>query len=254
MARRSTRNILRNALRPSYARVMAGKVRQRVAGSERRRTDAIAWADARKTGPRRWCEAQDPELWAETLEFAAGLRERAADVGARVGVDIGFGARFELLYFLTRRLDPLVVVETGVAFGYSSTAFLTALARNGRGGRLWSSDFPYFRRDDPEALVGALVPDELRGQWTLRTAGDDANLPEIVAECGPIDLVHYDSDKTYAGRERGMRTIDAHLAPGGVVLMDDIQDNLFFRDYALARGVEPMVFGTREFFVGAVGL
>lgn len=233
---------------------MAGKVRQRVAGSERRRADATEWADARKTGPKRWCEAQDPQLWTETLEFAAGLRARAVEVGTRVGHDIGYGARFELLYFLTRWKDPLVVVETGVAFGYSSTALLTALDRNGRGGRLWSSDFPYFRRDDPEALVGVLVPDDLREHWTLRTAGDDTNLPEIVAECGPIDFVHYDSDKTYTGRQRGMRTIDAHLAPGAVVLMDDIQDNLFFRDYVRERDVEPIVFGTRDFFVGAIGL
>lgn len=252
---RSFGALIRNLTRPGYARVIAGKVRSRFSNEATARAAAVEWYAARRVPPAAYCEAVDAELAAESAAFGEEVRARAAATSERVGFEIGSGGRYELLYFLTRLHRPLTVVETGVAFGYSSYAFLRALERNGGGGRLYSSDFPFFRMPDPERFVGILVPDELRDRWSLRTAGDAANLPAILGEVGAIDLFHYDSDKTARGRAFGCGLVLPRLAAGGVFLMDDIQDNAWFRDHVSGNGVEHLVFGASDrAFVGAVGV
>ena len=248
------RNTARNALKPGYARVMTGKLVQRTRRDEHRRDEAIAWARPRAQRIADWCETTDAALWREAEEYGAGLRGRADELGRQLGVHIGGGGRVEFLYFVTRLSRPRTVVETGVLHGYSSAAFLAALERNGDDGRLWSSDFPYFRQKDPERLVGVLVPKDLRSRWTLRLEGDRRNLPAILEEVTSVDLFHYDSDKTYAGRQYAVDLVTGRLAPGGIVAMDDIQDNLFFRDWASGTGKPMLVLGSSTAFVGAVGL
>jgi predicted O-methyltransferase YrrM len=233
---------------------MVGKAIRRMRGDSNERMEAVAWARGRATPIASFCEAIDPRLWDEAQTFGRSLRAHAADLGAQLGVALGGGARVELLYFVTRLRRPKRIVETGVLHGYSSSAFLCALDVNGDGGRLYSSDFPYFRERDPEKLVGVLVPDELRSQWCLRLEGDRRNLPGLLAAAGTVDLFHYDSDKTHRGRRFALQVVEGHLAHDAAVLMDDIQDNLFFRDWTRERHVEPMVLGMGSYFVGAFGL
>jgi predicted O-methyltransferase YrrM len=249
----SATNVVRNLLRPGYAKVVARKLLRRADPLERTRTEAVAWAAEHRVTPAAWCAERDGELWAETKEFGAELRARAKRLREETGQRIGGGARAELLYFLTRHTKPAVVVETGVAAGFSSTAFLTAMQRNGHG-RLYSSDFPYFRSENPEEYVGILVPDELRADWTLLLKGDAENLPAILELVDHIDLYHYDSDKSYAGRRYGMNVVAAKLSAESVIMMDDIVDNVFFRDYVAERNEPFMVFGTGEHCVGALNL
>ena len=125
---------------------------------------------------------------------------------------------------------------------------------NGDDGRLFSSDFPYFRQREPEKLIGVLVPPELRESWTLRLDGDRKNLPELLDLADRVDFFHYDSDKTYRGRAFALARVEPHLANDAAVVMDDIQDNLFFRDWTDRRHRAPVVLGTGSYFVGGVGL
>jgi predicted O-methyltransferase YrrM len=247
-------NSARNATRPGYARVMVGKVFGRVRGEGRKVDDAVVWAKPLSVPIAQYCRSIDADLWAETNEFGRSIRLRAQELGNEHGVSIGGGARAELLYFLTRLSRPKTIVETGVLHGYSSSAFLHALERNGDGGRLWSSDFPYFRERDPERLVGVLVPERLRSNWTLLLDGDRKNLPRLLRDAEPVDLVHYDSDKTYSGRRFAMNAIEPCLATRAIVVMDDIQDNLFFADWVRDRGLAPAVLGEGSYFVGATGI
>ncbi len=252
---RSLSSLARNLLRPGYARVIAGKVRSRFSDDARSAAAARDWYSQRRVRPLDYFATVDPELAEETAQFGETVRARAAEVSAQVGFEVDSAGRYELLYFLTRLHRPRTIVETGVAYGYSSFAFLRALERNGDGGRLWSSDFPFFRMADPERFVGIMVPEELRASWSLRTRGDGANLPEILAEVTNVDLFHYDSDKSARGRQFGCDLVLPHLASDGVFLMDDIQDNSWFKDHVEARGVEAVVFGgSNRAFVGAVGV
>jgi hypothetical protein len=247
-------NTARNAFRPGYARVMTGKAMSRIRGDARKASEAATWARPRSVAIQKYCTELDADLWQEAQQFGRELHARAAELGAQLGVKLGGGARAELLYFATRLHRPVTVLETGVLHGYSSAAFLTALQRNGDGGHLYSSDFPYFRERDPEALVGVLVPEALRANWTLKLEGDRANLPVLLRQCPRVDLFHYDSDKSYGGRRWGTELVEPHLADDAVTLMDDIQDNLYFRDWTRASGRSPVVLGTGSYFVGATGV
>jgi predicted O-methyltransferase YrrM len=255
MRRDSVTNSLRNVLRPGYAQVIGRKALNRVSRRDKTGDEACAWAQAHSTTAAAVCEALAPDLWAEAVDFRQTVKDRADELSDELGTKVGYGARSDLLYFVTRWMRPQVVVETGVAYGYSSFTVLSALARNG-GGRLYSSDFPFFRERDPEQLVGSMVPPAMRDGWVLLTKGDDANLPVILEQIDRIDLLHYDSDKSYAGRRRAFDLLLPHLASDGAVVMDDIEDNTFFRDHVTttAPTSDYEVIGQGKHFVGAIGL
>ena len=140
-----------------------------------------------------------------------------------------------------------------MAAGWSSRAILEALEING-GGELHSSDFPYFRLEQPERFIGVVVPVELRSRWSLDVRGDRRALPAIVQKVDRVDLFHYDSDKSVGGRRFALGVVQSKLAPGAIILMDDIQDNMFFADWVTSRKLPHLVFGFEGKFVGAVGL
>jgi glycosyltransferase involved in cell wall biosynthesis/predicted O-methyltransferase YrrM len=245
---------LRNAARPGFLPVMARKVMVRIRERAwRAHPEAVDWAAAHTESVDEYGRSVDPALWDEAVAVGEELRRHGEQVLTPLGIDLGGGGHYPLLYFLVRRLKPAVVVETGVAAGYSSRAILTALAANGSG-HLYSSDFPYFRMEEPEKYIGVLVEPELRDRWTLRTKGDRVNLPEILAEVDGVDLFHYDSDKPVDGRRFALDAVGPKLRPGGVVLMDDIQDNEHFRDHVQSTGVPFKVFEFGGKYIGALGL
>ena len=69
-----------------------------------------------------------------------------------------------------------------------------------------------------------------------------------------IDFVHYDSDKSVEGRAFVMDAIRSKLSPGAVVVMDDIDDNTFFRDWVTRSGTPCRVFARGRKYVGLTGL
>jgi hypothetical protein len=212
---RLARTLSHAARHPAHVGVLWSKFLAHVDGSyvseTRRRGEAFARAHAGQFDPSE--RAMAPALWLEAKEFEARLSERAETVMGGVRSKFGGGGCSTLLYYLTRAAAPKTIVETGVAAGWSSAAFLAALQRNGSG-RLWSSDFPYLDRGNKLEEIGLLVPAELRSSWRLFTDGDRINLPKILKVSGPIDLFHYDSDKTYRGRSFALDLVRPHLAAG----------------------------------------
>jgi predicted O-methyltransferase YrrM len=245
------RNIARNALRPHYLPVMARKVAARLRPSHH--DAAVQWAEATAEGLSNFGESLDPELWAESEAWAAEFRVTARAKLDALAVPLGGGGQFQLVHFLVRYLKPRVVLETGVAAGWTSQAILSALEQNGEG-TLYSSDFPYFRLDDPERYVGCLVDESLRPRWHLALNGDRANLAELLPEMGQIDFVHYDSDKSVEGRQFVMDAIAGQLRSDAVLVMDDIDDNVFFRDWVARSGRPHRVFARGRKYVGLTGI
>lgn len=179
--------------------------------------------------------AQDlnEELWAETLRFASDIEDRHKKTfqELRSSVRLGGGADYRLLYFLTRLMKPGVVVETGVAAGWSSAAFLSAMRVNGHG-HLWSSELVYDRPwmgTDYRSFVGMVVDPSLHDRWTLLMDGDRVNLPAILTEVRTVDFFHFDSDKSTAGRRFAFKAVAGHLSTSSIIAFDDIDDNLYFR-------------------------
>lgn len=246
-------NVARNFIRPGYGRVIASKLVARIQNKgSRQREKIVRWCIEHERDVGVWATEINSDLWQEAEGFRREQTEAAHSRLSALGVTLGGAGATNLLFFLTRMLRPNVVVETGVAAGFSSQAFLSAMERNG-GGILYSSDFPYFRLANPEKYVGILVEKSLKRDWRLFTNGDRENLPQILSECRDIDLFHYDSDKTYSGREFAMGQIEAKLAERSVLIFDDIQDNWHFRDIAHQSGKQYLVFRFDSKWVGLLG-
>jgi predicted O-methyltransferase YrrM len=248
-------NIVRNALRPGYGGEMLRKLslRWRERGAAARR-EMIEWCRQRQADSAAWARSMDDRLWDEASAFAREQRERAVQKSDELGIPVGGAGFYELLYFLVRFLRPETIVETGVAFGFSSRAFLRALAENDKDrGKLYSSDFPYFRLGEPERIIGCLVEPELRTRWVLLIGSDRKNLMRIAADVATIDLLHYDSDKSYSGRRFALRMLGPRLAEDALVLFDDIQDNAHFRDWVEEERRAHLVFEFGGKWIGLTG-
>jgi predicted O-methyltransferase YrrM len=231
---------------------MARKAMSRLRPSHR--DAAVRWAESRAESLTGFGNEIDAALWAESSAWADDFKVQARRKLDSMAVPLaGGGGHFKLVHFLVRHLQPQIVLETGVAAGYTSQAILTAMQANGAG-TLYSSDFPYFRLDEPERYVGCLVDERLKSRWHLAVNGDRANLAEFLPQIDTIDFLHYDSDKTVEGRQFVVDAVTPKLAPGAVIVMDDIDDNTFFRDWAEQSGRRFRVFGGGRKFVGLVGL
>lgn len=249
------KQILVNFIRPGYAPIMIQKIKKRL----------FEWEDKSALQYNlSWCkevsqefdilaDQLDSHLWQESKKFVEDLHSRTQAILENINVDLGGEGYLSLLYFVTRYFKPDIVVETGVAAGYSTQAFLKAMKVNSKG-ILYSSDFPYFRLKNPEQYIGILVEEDLKDRWQLYIKGDRNNLPQIVAKIPKIDIFHYDSDKTYSGRLFAMQTIEKLLHKDSIIIMDDIQNNLFFHDYIKNKTYPWRVFGFADKYIGAIGI
>ena len=174
--------------------------------------------------------------------FADAERTRWAAAEVRVSTardGMGGGADIDLLYSLCLAFNAVRVLETGVAFGWSSLAILSAIAQR-PGAILASVDLPYLGANLDD-FVGLAVPNDLRECWSLRRGADRDELPRAIADARPIDLAHYDSDKSYAGRRWAYPLIWEGLRDGGLLMSDDVEDNLAFLDFAAEIAAAPLI-------------
>ncbi len=186
------------------------------------------------------CSAKD-EL--ETLwpAVTASLREQGLVLGrgAYGGWDDADPALGRVLWCLTRHLRPKVVVETGVARGLTSRLILEALARNDAG-RLWSVDLPPSSTYAPGLAdqTGIAVPTKLRERWTLLRGTSRDCLPGLIDGLVqlnlPVDLFVHDSLHTERNVRFELDCVWPALAAGGLVVVDDIEQNAAFRAFARA--------------------
>lgn len=169
-------------------------------------------------------------------EIENGVLLRAQARARQSKVAMGGAGDIGLLYAATMLSGTRTAIETGVAYGWSSLAILAGLDSR-EGARLVSVDMPYPKMGN-EPFVGVVVPDELRGRWSLVREPDRRGVEKaIVMAERSIDLVHYDSDKSYQGRAYAYPLLWNALRTGGVFISDDIGDNLAFRDFMAHQGV-----------------
>ena len=173
------------------------------------------------------------ETFSQLLHVA---RERLATCP----IEFGGAGHLDLLYSLAQAVDARRVVETGVGFGWSSLALLLAIADRNDHSLLCSVDFPYISEWSTN-WIGAAVPRELRGRWRLFRMADRQGLPRALRQARPVDLAHYDSDKSPQGRLFGYGTIWDSLRIGGILVSDDVGDNLAFKRFAEHVGRTPIV-------------
>lgn len=162
-------------------------------------------------------------------------------------IKMGGAGALELLHAACEFTQAKNVVETGVAYGWSSLAALVSLEKSG--GTLYSSDMPYLGQDGAQ-YVGCVIPERLKSQWKLFRHADRESLPKIVKKTSSIDVVHYDSDKSYEGMIWAYETLFPQLKKGGVFISDDINDNSAFQDFCEQQNIEPTIVDFEGKFVG----
>lgn len=179
----------------------------------------------------------------------ADIFDKARKVEQSVPVKMGGAAALNLIYWLCEYINAENVLETGVAYGWSSLAALLSLSK--RNGMPYSSDMPYAGRDN-DAWVGCVVPDNFRKNWKLFRYADRESLPKIFKEQNDFDFIHYDSDKSYNGRMWAYPVLWGKLKKGGCFMSDDISDNSAFMDYCREFGHEPLVVGFDQKYAGVI--
>ncbi|MCW3843978.1 class I SAM-dependent methyltransferase [Micromonospora yasonensis] len=153
---------------------------------------------------------------------AASARRGLADRHVRYARRVGW-------YAIVRARKPAHVVETGVDKGLGSCVLAAALLRNaaeGHPGRLTSLDINpeagYLARAIPWADVADLV------------IGD--SIASIGALERPVDLFLHDSDHSRVHEKREFEEIEAKLAPGAMLLTDNVTATNVLAEHAERTG------------------
>jgi len=164
-------------------------------------------------------------------------------------VKMGGAGALDLIYALCEHTQAKNVIETGVAYGWSSLAILLSLQK--RDGKLYSSDMPYLDRNN-DRWVGCVIPEKLKKYWKLFTQADKESLPKIFKKQKTFDIAHYDSDKSYKGRLWAYPLLWKRIEKNGFFISDDIGDNSAFMDWVNQNKLETVIVGFEGKYVGVV--
>lgn len=182
----------------------------------------------------------DPRL----AEIEGELRGRLEERGDDAAYPVHYNASLALAracWLACRAAHPRVVVETGVAAGFTSSVILAALDAEG-GGVLHSIDVPPDGVDPAE--VGWLVPERLRARWTLHRGRSRRVLPRLLGELPAPDVFLHDGLHTEPTMRWELRTVGSAVRAGGVVLLDDAERNPAFARWAAEQ--QPRYWGLAE--------
>ena len=180
-----------------------------------------------------WPCAERGDLDALWVEIVAELEARGLRVGRAT-----YGEYSDAEMSLARaawctvlHLRPAVVVETGVARGVTSRIVLEALNRNGHG-HLWSIDLPHPFESDLHGQTAAAVPKARAARWSYIEGSSRRRLPSLLRRLGRVDLFIHDSLHTARNTRFEMDQVRRVLAPGGIMVVDDISTHQGFAGFA----------------------
>ena len=248
-------NLFRNILKKGFFITILKKLIKRTEKTNSKQ--ATKWAASKvKLSTEKFCQSIDRQIYEETVIEAAKIKIDGEIKLSSIGYKLGGAGNYFLLYFLVRKFCPKIVIETGVAAGWTTLSILRALDKN-QVGKLYSSDFPYFRNKDPEKIIGILVKDETNlDKWDLDIRGDNIALTDFKKKLADssIDLLHYDSDKSYSGRTDALNLMKNKFSENVIMIFDDIQDNLHFHDLVTEKNMDFTILSFEGKYVGIVGI
>jgi predicted O-methyltransferase YrrM len=133
------------------------------------------------------------------------------------------------LYTLCLASKPSLVLETGVANGFSSSYILAALEKNQKG-KLISIDH-LIRSDQTKENVGIAIPNNLKKRHSLILGNSIKELKKLLNEPTKIDIFLHDSLHTYNNMMKEYQMAWPHISKNGFLLSDDIAMNDAFFDF-----------------------
>ncbi len=187
------------------------------------------------------------------LEKGREHHEAVVESGHSLGA-IGY-TEGTYLYALLRSVRPKVVVETGVANGFSTAFSLLALQSNGTG-HLHSIDLPrevgreydsgtFYEGEGragipPGSEPGWLIPQALKERWTLILGRSQDELPPLLERLGAVDIFMHDSEHSFDCMWFEFNAAWPALRPGGLLLSDDVNSTEAFSRFAAQEGRDPV--------------
>ena len=158
--------------------------------------------------------------------------------------DFNWGGQgnISLNYSLAKYLNAEKILETGVAYGWSSMSLLFYLD-SVKLGSLTSVDMPFWGTQH-EKQISCVVPENLRKRWMLYRLPDRDAIPKIIKLNSSFDLCHYDSDKSYEGKMWALPKLWVAIKTGGILVCDDVNDNLAFKHFCESEKVHPVIVKT----------
>lgn len=200
-------------------------------------------------------EVRDSGLMEHLLQ--KGREHHEAVVATGAGHSLGAIGYTEgvYLYAVQRMVRPEVVVETGVANGFSTAFSLQALKANGAG-HLHSIDLPrevgreyepgtFYEGEGragipPGSEPGWLIPQELKERWTLILGRSQDELPPLLERLGTVDTFMHDSEHSFDCMWFEFNAAWPALRPGGVLVSDDVNSTEAFGRFAAQEERQPV--------------
>ena len=156
------------------------------------------------------------------------------------------------LYGLCKIMKPDVIVETGIAYGQSSSYILKALKENNKG-ILYSID-NVFRPWESLEMIGNAIPQNLRKRWKLVVGSSVVKLEETL-QYKAIDVFLHDSLHTYKNMLFEYNTSWPFIKKNGFLISDDVSENNAFLDfYSIVNGFPILMTSNQdnEIFLGII--
>lgn len=161
---------------------------------------------------------------------------------------MGGMAHLNLIYNLTKHFLPKNILETGVAFGWSTLVFILSKRKNSN---LTCVDLSYPTKSSYK-LVGGAIPSNFKKEFKLYEGVDFKYLKFFFEEKKFFDFIHYDSDKSYSGRKKNYKLIWKILNKRGCFISDDISDNSAFYEFVVFNKLNYYVLKFKDKYVGVV--
>ncbi len=175
-------------------------------------------------------QAMQAPIWDDILQR---LQRKGITPGpaSYLGHNDGDPAFIRAIWCVIAHSQASTIVETGVAHGVTSRFVLEGLVRNG-GGHLWSIDLPPQTVSGVHDEIGAAVGEALRTHWTYIRGSSRRYLLPLLRRIGPIDVFVHDSLHSEYNMLFELRTAWPFVRPGGAVVVDDIDNNRAFDEFA----------------------
>lgn len=148
-----------------------------------------------------------------------------------------------ILYAIIIRYRPDVVLETGIANGYSTRIILSALNKN-KHGRLISVEI--------SKKVGALLGKTDTSRWTLVVDEPAKNLLRALGIAKSVDVFIHDSDHTYENMLFELKYAYKKMSKHGFIMSDDVNQNAAFIEFSKRVKTKPLLFPSLKKTFGVI--
>jgi predicted O-methyltransferase YrrM len=147
------------------------------------------------------------------------FRKWTGDVGSHFTASSSFGNKGRILFNVVRFMRSERCVELGTAYGMSALFILGALKSYAKSGYLATVEGM-----EPQFSLGSSMLKGRYGEAVSCHFGDTEKvIPELVKTLGKIDFLFHDAGHSREDYIRDFALVSGALAPGAVVLFDDIR-------------------------------